>query len=109
MAKYLNDKAYRAHIVAAGIRIARYIKKKTLSQFRKDEMLQAAVVRQLQIIGEAAKRLSPAFKSRYHDIPWRDATGMRDVAVHDYFLLELPRVWNTVKRDVPELLNQLKQ
>ena len=108
MAKHLNDKAYQAHIVAAGIRIARYIKTKTLSQFRKDEMLQAAVVRELQIIGEAAKRLSSAFKSHYPNIPWRDITGMRDVAVHDYFLLDLPGVWNTVKSDVPELLNKLK-
>lgn len=108
MAKHLNDKAYRAHIIAAGNRIGRYIKKKTLSQFRKDEMLQAAVVRELQIVGEAAKRLTPAFKSRYANIPWRDVTGMRDIAVHDYFLLELPRVWNTAKRDVPQLLEQLK-
>src|SRR3989338_5446839 len=108
MAKRLNDKAYRGHIVAAGNRIQRYLKKKTLNQFLKDEMLQAAVIRELEIIGEAAKNLSLAFKSHHSHVPWRKVTGMRDVAIHDYFILDLPAVWGTATRRVPELLRQLK-
>ena len=109
MAKRLNDKAYRGHIVAASKRIERYLKRKTLAQFRKDEMLQAAVVRELEIIGEASHNLSAAFRKSQPDIPWRKVIGMRNVVIHDYFLLDLPVVWGTATRRVPELLQLLKE
>jgi len=76
MAKRLNDNIYRAHIISACKRLKRYTRKKTFDQFRKDEMLQAAVIRELEIIGEATKHLSAAFRGRHSNIPWRSVAGM---------------------------------
>jgi uncharacterized protein with HEPN domain len=70
-------------------------------------LLQDGVIRQIQIIGEAAKRVSPAVSSKYSDIPWRDIAGMRDKLVHDYFGVDVEMVWVTATVDLPELKQQI--
>ena len=62
-----------------------------------------AVVRQLEIIGEAAKRISEESRSKYPDIPWRRMAGMRDVLIHDYMGVDLSMVWEVARRDLPQL------
>jgi len=64
---------------------------------------QDAVMRNLEIIGEAAKRISPEFRARLAALPWRQIAGLRDVLIHDYPNLDLERVWLVASRDVPEL------
>ena len=71
--------------------------------FDGDEVLQDSVVRQLQIIGQATKRLSESLKGRYSGVPWRDVAGMRDVLVHDYADVDLDAVWSAVEKDIPPL------
>ena len=66
-------------------------------------MLNSAVIRQLEIIGEAAKRLSEDFKSERNHLPWRRITGIRDFLIHDYLEIDLEIVWRTATEDIEEL------
>ena len=76
-------------------------------RFRRDVKTQSAVIHQLLILGEAAKRLSAKFRLEHTNIPWSKAAGMRDKLVHAYDEVDLEEVWGTVKRDIPELIEQV--
>ena len=71
--------------------------------FRADRMRQDAVIRKLEIIGEAVKRLSDATRARRPEIPWKQIAGMRDRLTHDYFGVDLGLVWRVVERDLQTL------
>ncbi len=66
-------------------------------------LLQDGIIRELEIIGEATKRLDPDFRERYPHIPWRRIAGLRDKLIHDYLGVDLDAVWDTVEKDIPEL------
>ncbi len=74
-----------------------------MADFVADKRTHFAVVRALNIIGEATKRLPPSLRDRYGEIPWREVAGMRDKLSHDYFGVDLRRVFETVRRDLPQL------
>jgi len=69
----------------------------------KDRKTIYAVVRALEIIGEAVKRIPDGVRDRYPQIPWKDMAGMRDKLIHEYFGVNIKRVWKTVKEDIPNL------
>jgi uncharacterized protein with HEPN domain len=75
----------------------------TLKTFAKDDKTVFAVIRALELIGEAAKMVPASVRKKYPDIPWRDMTGMRDKLVHEYFGVDLQTVWATVQQDLPAL------
>ena len=75
--------------------------------FWADRKTQDAVVRNLEIIGEATKRLSPLLKDAHPDIAWKPIAGMRDKLIHDYFGINLQLVWDVVERDLPVLRLQV--
>lgn len=71
--------------------------------FMAERMRQDAIIRKLQIIGEAVKKLSDATRQRRPELPWKQIAGMRDRLTHDYFGVDLSLVWVAVERDVPTL------
>jgi uncharacterized protein with HEPN domain len=81
----------------------------TIDALQKDERTLLAVVRALEIIGEAAKRIPEDFRNRYPDIPWQGMTGMRDKVIHEYFGVDAAVVWRTVKEDLPHLCESIAQ
>jgi uncharacterized protein with HEPN domain len=71
--------------------------------FMADRKTQDAVIRQLEIIGEAVKALPPEFRSKYEPIPWKDIAGMRDMLIHHYFGVDIKTVWGVVENHLPAL------
>lgn len=76
-------------------------------KFLKNEEKQYAVLRALEIIGEAVKNIPEDFRKKYPTTPWRDIAGFRDVLIHSYFGVNLDRVWKIVKDDIPMLRNKI--
>lgn len=83
--------------------IEKFTKGITEEKFNRDSMRQSAVMRKIEIIGEAVKNLDPDFRKKYPDIPWTDIAGMRDQLIHNYFGVNLKRVWEVVTKEIPKL------
>jgi uncharacterized protein with HEPN domain len=81
----------------------------TFKQFSSDFRIHYAVVRTLEIVGEATKRLPSCLRDQYPGIPWRGMAGMRDRIVHGYDMVDLEIVWNTVKEVIPDVRSRLAQ
>ena len=99
---YLHD------MLEAISRISKYCEKFSYEDFLQDTMAQDAVVRNLEIIGEAVKNLHETFKQEHADVPWKSIAGIRDRLIHDYFGVNWDIVWNVVENDIPDLLNKVK-
>lgn len=99
-----RDGQYLADICEAMHRVLTYTKDMSCEEFAAREMAQDAVLRNLQVIGEAAKKLSPELRAQHNSVPWRDMAGLRDRIVHDYFGIDYDVVWSVVSNDVPRLL-----
>lgn len=80
----------------------------TYEEFEKDFRTNYAVVRTLEIIGEATKRLPLSLREKYTDIPWKGMAGMRDRIVHGYDTVDLQIVWDVIKRDIPKIKPRIK-
>ena len=90
-------------------KIETYIAGLTFTEFLADTECQDAVIRRLEIIGEAVKRLPDELKARHPAIPWRQIAGMRDVLIHEYAGVLLERVWKAVTVDVPVLKDVIRE
>ena len=84
-------------------RIEEYLAGVNEETFRQGTLVQDGVIRQLEIVGEATKRLSREVRVKYPNVPWQDIAGMRDKLIHDYFGVDLDAVWLTARDDVPVL------
>ncbi len=105
-----DDRLYIEHILHSIERIQSYIRGLDQKTFLENFVTQDAVVRQLEIIGEATKRISKKFRSKYPEIPWSDMAGMRDILIHDYIDVDFNIVWKTAVESVlklRELLNKV--
>lgn len=103
-----RDVGHLADIVNAARRIQAYLSGVDYGAFERDPMRQDAVIRQLEILGEATKRLSEDFRLEHPDVPWRGIAGMRDILIHAYDHVDVAEVWRVAVQDVPRLLATLE-
>ncbi len=101
-----DDNVYLKHILGSIASIEEYSGSLTKQQFLQKSIVQDAVIRQIEIIGEAAKLLSQKTKNTNPSIPWKDIAGMRDKLIHGYFGVDLEAVWKTVKKDIQILISK---
>lgn len=101
-----KDKVYLAHILDAISDAEKFTQNLSETEFFENREKQYAVLRALEIIGEASKNLSDELKAKNNNIDWRKIVGMRDKLIHSYFGVDLPLVWETVKKDLPQLKKQ---
>ena len=103
-----GDREYAADIGEAIRRILNYTRDLTYAQFLADPKTQDAVVRNLEIMGEAVKHLSATFKKQHPDVEWSKIAGLRDRLMHHDFGVNLDILWNVIQTRLPELLEQLR-
>ena len=103
-----RDAATLLDVLNAARLIRQFVEGMSRDAFDDDLKTQAAVVRQVEIIGEATKRLSDGFRSSHPEIPWKKMAGMRDVLIHAYDEVDLDEVWNVAQNAVPELIAQIE-
>jgi uncharacterized protein with HEPN domain len=104
----IND--YLGHILEAIERINRYVGALSEEEFLEDEKTQDAVVRNFEIIGEAARnieRYHPEFASEHSNVPWGIAYEMRNALAHGYFMVDMEIVWKTIRNDLPTMATQM--
>jgi len=89
-------------------KIERYTKGLTYDGFVKDEMVVDAVIRNIEIIGEAARNMPEDVREKYPDIPWRRMIGLRNIAIHEYFGVDLSIVWEIISKNLPETKPMVK-
>jgi uncharacterized protein with HEPN domain len=104
-----DDLIYLRHILEAIEKIDRYVSRVDQERFREDSLIQDGVIRQVQIIGEATRRLSVQLRDYYPEIPWRDIIGMRNKLVHDYFGVDLDAVFSTAMENLPVLKPEIQR
>ena len=107
MREPLRDKERLEHILSAIDRIQRYTIGKTYQDLVADDMMYYAVVKNIEIIGEAANMLTTAFQQAHTETPWKMVKGMRNYIVHEYFQIDDIVVWDVIKNNLPELREQI--
>lgn len=101
--KHREEKLFIEDILRFCDQIAEYIQSTSKSQFLDNIMLQDALARKLELIGEAVKNIFTATRRKHPIVPWKDIAGMRDKLIHHYFSVDLEVVWKTSTKFVPEL------
>ena len=103
-----RDAGYLLDILNAARAAVQYITNRSFDAFVTDPQCQDAVIRRLEVMGEAARRISLATRATMKEIPWEQMIGIRSVMIHDYDDIDLLIVWDTVTKDLPPLIRQLE-
>ncbi len=99
---------YLDHILESLQRALDYVDSVSYEEFIADEEKQDAVIRKIEVAGEARKKISQNLRDKYNQITWRAIAGMRDKLIHDYFDVDLEVVWNSLTNEVPGVIPNLK-
>lgn len=102
-----DELLYLRHILDAINTIEEYLQGVDEKQFNSIRLLQDGVIRQIEIVGEAVRHISKDIRKTYSEVPWQDVAGMRDKLIHDYFGVDLEKVWLTAQEDLPVLKKQV--
>ena len=102
-----NIKLYLQDIWESTLAIEEYTQNLTEDKFYSNRQVQDAIIRRLEIIGEAVKNVDDDFRNKYPQIPWKKIAGMRDIIAHEYFGVKLERVWDVVRKDLPQIKQQM--
>lgn len=103
-----HDMVLMLDMLLAGQNILEFTAGMAQDAFFANRMAQSAVIRELQVIGEAARLISDETQARYPEIAWRQITGMRNRVIHEYFDVKLPVVWDVIQNDIPALVARLE-
>ncbi|MCB9446003.1 MAG: DUF86 domain-containing protein [Ardenticatenaceae bacterium] len=104
-----RDQSYLLDIIKAAQLILDFVEDFDQATFDDDLKTQSAVIRQLEIIGEATKRLSEEFRDQNPEIRWRQIAGMRDILIHAYDHVDVNEVWHVTQTSIPELIAKIEQ
>ncbi|MEK6845146.1 MAG: DUF86 domain-containing protein [Nanoarchaeota archaeon] len=98
-----KDEVFLRHILESIEKVESYTKNSSKEKFTQQIQLQDAVIRRLEIIGEAARNITSAFKNKHNSLPWNEMIRTRDKVIHGYFGIDLDIVWDILKKDLPQL------
>ena len=102
-----DDKLYLYNINDAILKIEKYTKNVSEEMFLEDSLIQDAVIRNIEIIGEMSNKISTDLKSRYSNIPWEYIIEMRNELICNYFKVDIVVVWKTIQKDIPMLKSEI--
>jgi uncharacterized protein with HEPN domain len=102
-----NIKLYLQDIWESTLAIEEYAQNLAEEEFYSNRQVQDAIIRRLEIIGEAVKNIDDDFRNKYPQIPWKKIAGMRDIITHEYFGVKLERVWDVLRKDLPDIKQQM--
>jgi uncharacterized protein with HEPN domain len=106
--KSSREWSFRIHDILQAIdKIEHYLQDMTLIQFRKNELVIDAVIRNFEIIGEVSKNIPDHIQFTFPDIPWKRMNGMRNILIHEYFGVDVDTIWHTAKKQLPTLKRAL--
>jgi len=103
-----RDREYLVDILEAAKISLDYVSDKSKAEFLNDLQCQDAVIRRIEIIGEAARRISDETRAAHPDLPWSEMVSMRNIMIHEYDDIDLVIVWETVQNDLPSLVESLE-
>ena len=104
-----RDAAYLWDMLDAARTAEQLISNQDFAQYSNDRRTQLAVERSLEIVGEAAGKVSASFRDGHPEIPWRQIIGQRNVLIHEYGEIKQERIWKVVRENVPQLIDLLRQ
>ena len=99
-----RDDTYLVDILESAKLALSYVSGKSWDEFYADSQCQDAVVRRIEIIGEAARRVTEETQNKHPQIPWREMTSMRNLVIHEYDVVDINQVWDTVRKKIPPLI-----
>ena len=102
-----RDDTYLVDILESAKIALDYVFDKSWDEFYEDIQCQDPVVRRIEIVGEAARRVSQATRDKYPQIPWREMTSTRNLVIHEYDVVDINQVWDTVQNKLPPLIEEL--
>ena len=102
-----DNTIYLSHILESIKNIETYTKGFDISRFKNSRIRQDAVFRNLEIVGEAVKNIDARFKIKHTQVDWRKIAGLRDKLIHEYFGVDVERVWQIIKKDIPKLKKEI--
>lgn len=105
----IDDLTRLKHIRDAAVTAINFVKDRDREDLDSDQMLSLALVRLIEIMGEAANNVSPTCQNTYCRIPWREIIGMKNRVVHAYFDVDMSIIWQVVKEDIPILIEEINQ
>jgi uncharacterized protein with HEPN domain len=104
-----RDDTYLVDILESARIALDYVAGKSWDEFYEDMQCQDAVLRRIEIIGEAARHISPQVQKKYPQIPWRDLAVLRNLVIHQYDAVDIKQVWDTTQNRLPSLVNELSR
>ncbi len=104
-----RDDAWLVDMLQAAREAVEFANGLSFAEFEQNRMVQLAILKAMEIVGEAASHVGTDAREAYSEIPWPEIVGMRNRLVHGYFNVNLKRVWETVQQDIPKLISQLER